>query len=71
MPVQSAKVKNGYLDHLRTLGVLETQLLPTVFNLLRIGIGGKPFSLDPWAVDEFEVPCMLLQSLFSLRRVVC
>lgn len=45
---QSAKVKNGYLDHLRTLRLVENHLLPTVFGLLHIGVAGKPLPLDAW-----------------------
>lgn len=57
VPTQSAKVKNGYLDQLRGTGAVETGLLPIVFNLLRVGVAGKPLPLDAWAVDEFLVSC--------------
>ncbi|KAF8317156.1 hypothetical protein DL93DRAFT_2055777 [Clavulina sp. PMI_390] len=51
----SAKVKNGYLDHLRSTGVVENKLLPAIFALLNIGFAGRPLPLDAWAVDEFMV----------------
>lgn len=54
---QSAKVKNGYLDALRSSSVVEKRLLPLLFMLLNIGASGKPFTLDVWSVDDFDVSC--------------
>ena len=54
---QSPRVKNGYIDDLRSSRMVEGYLLPTIFNFLNIGAGGKPFPLDMWAVDEFVVSC--------------
>lgn len=56
--LQSLKVKAGYIDQLRDLGLVTDHLLPTIFTLLGL-YGGIPkaFKLDIWAIDEFYLHC--------------
>lgn len=71
---QSPRVKNGYIDGLRSSRIVEGHLLPTIFNFLNIGAGGKPFPLDIWAVDEFVVSCescLPLQRLWREFNICC
>ena len=52
------KVKSGYSEHLQELGLVTTQLIPLVFNLLYLYGGvGKAVKLDVWSVDQFYVEC--------------
>ncbi|KAG9026368.1 hypothetical protein FRB95_008907 [Tulasnella sp. JGI-2019a] len=51
----SLKVKNNYLEELRNLEVLRTAFFPSILYLLDITRTGKPFNLDAWEVQEFDV----------------
>ncbi|KAG8876133.1 hypothetical protein FRB98_007445 [Tulasnella sp. 332] len=51
----SVKVKINYLEQLRNLEVLETTFFPNILHLLDVTGVGKPFNLDVWEVEEFDI----------------
>ncbi|KAG8853750.1 hypothetical protein FRB96_008004 [Tulasnella sp. 330] len=51
----SVKVKINYLEQLRNLEVLETTFFPNILHLLDVTGVGKPFNLDMWEVEEFDI----------------
>ncbi len=54
-------MKSGYIDQLRDLDLVGSQLLPTVFGILDLYGGmAKVFKLDIWDVDEFYLECEYL-----------
>ncbi|KAG8908895.1 hypothetical protein FRC01_007193 [Tulasnella sp. 417] len=65
----SIKVKNGYMDHLITAGLVETRLIPIIISSLALKGPTKPFPIDMWAVDEFYLD-MIDDSLPSRFRVL-
>ncbi|KAG8908878.1 hypothetical protein FRC01_007209, partial [Tulasnella sp. 417] len=65
----SIKVKNGYMDHLITAGLVETRLIPIIISSLDLKGPTKPFPIEMWAVDEFYLD-MLDDSLPSRFRVL-
>jgi hypothetical protein len=51
-------VRLSYIDQLRTLDIIGTSFIPNLLSLLGVDQGiPKSFKLDPWAVDEYFVPC--------------
>ncbi|RDX54789.1 hypothetical protein OH76DRAFT_1398200 [Lentinus brumalis] len=64
----SLKVKSGYIDQLRDLDLVGSQLLPTVFGILDLYGGmAKVFKLDIWDVDEFYLEFYAADTPLSLR----
>ncbi|TFY76325.1 hypothetical protein EWM64_g7687, partial [Hericium alpestre] len=52
----SLKVRSGYTEHLRDLGLISSHFVPTILTLLDLYSGpSKAFKLDGWAVDEFYI----------------
>ncbi|KAF9258177.1 hypothetical protein L218DRAFT_964691 [Marasmius fiardii PR-910] len=53
----SMKVRSGYIEQLRSLGIISTCFIPTVFTLLGLDRGGvvKAFKLNVWEVEEYYV----------------
>ncbi|TRM62271.1 hypothetical protein BD626DRAFT_558116 [Schizophyllum amplum] len=52
----SLKVRMGYIEQLRSLGVVDTYLMPNIIHMLQLDQGlARAFKLDMWAVDEFFV----------------
>ncbi|PIL27721.1 hypothetical protein GSI_10874 [Ganoderma sinense ZZ0214-1] len=64
----SLKVKSGYIDQLKDLDLVGSQLLPAVFGLLEL-YGGMPkaFKLELWDVDEFYFELYNSDTPLSLR----
>lgn len=55
---QSLRVRNGYIDQLRTLDLVSRHLLPSLCLILHIGHSRvKPPKLDLWEIDTFYIPC--------------
>lgn len=65
----SIKVKNGYMDHLITAGLVETRLIPIIISSLDLKGPNKPFPIEMWAVDEFYLD-MLDSSLPTRFQVL-
>jgi len=64
----SLKVKAGYIERLRILGLMSNDLFPSLLSILDVSTkSAKPFSVDNWAVDEFHVSLYDGSSSFSLR----
>ncbi|KAI0698055.1 hypothetical protein C8T65DRAFT_661197 [Cerioporus squamosus] len=64
----SLKVKSGYIDQLRDLDLVGSQLLPAVFGILDLYGGmAKVFKLDMWDVDEFYLELYAADTPLSLR----
>ncbi|KAF9255353.1 hypothetical protein L218DRAFT_1008664 [Marasmius fiardii PR-910] len=53
----SMKVHSGYIEQLRSLGIISTCFIPTVFTLLGLdrGVVVKAFKLNVWEVEEYYV----------------
>ncbi|KAF8329398.1 uncharacterized protein EI90DRAFT_3125180 [Cantharellus anzutake] len=49
------RIKQGYIEQLREAEVVDTGLLPSIFEILNVDKSGKPYLLDPWSLDEFYV----------------
>ncbi|OBZ77520.1 E3 ubiquitin-protein ligase listerin [Grifola frondosa] len=64
----SLKVKSGYTDQLRDLGLITSQFLPSILNILGL-YGGtvKAFKLDIWAIDQFYLDFYSPDSSMSLQ----
>ena len=57
------RVRNGYIDQLRTLDLVSRHLLPSLCLILHIGHSRvKPPKLDIWEIDTFYIPCKYLRS---------
>jgi hypothetical protein len=55
--LQSIKVKNGYSEQLNGSGLVENNLLPTIYTILDLWGGSKKaFKLEMWSIDEFYIP---------------
>ncbi|KAF8580184.1 hypothetical protein K439DRAFT_1357639 [Ramaria rubella] len=52
----SLKVKTAYVDQLRSLDLIGSYFLPSIFETLGVGSNRSPFKLDPWVVDEYWLP---------------
>lgn len=64
----SLKVKSGYIDQLRELGLVYDNLLPSIFTILGLYDGlPKAFKLDIWAIDEYYLDFYSPGSPLSLR----
>ncbi|KDQ10449.1 hypothetical protein BOTBODRAFT_36142 [Botryobasidium botryosum FD-172 SS1] len=64
----SLKVKAGYVERLRNLGLMSNDLLPSLLSILDVSTkSGKPFSVDNWAVDEFHISLYDGSSAAALR----
>jgi E3 ubiquitin-protein ligase listerin len=58
--MQSVRVRMGYTEHLRTLGIVSKTFIPNILGILDLYNGlysgpPKAFKLDIWAVDEFHL----------------
>ena len=59
------KVRLGYFNHMRSLGIVSQHFIPNIFDVLGLFTGGKRvFKLDVWAVDEFYLESMYTFLLF-------
>ncbi|KAI0056618.1 hypothetical protein BV25DRAFT_1995499 [Artomyces pyxidatus] len=64
----SMKVRSGYTEHLRDLGLVASHFIPLIIDLLDLHGGTrKSFKLDQWAVDEFYIELYEADSPLSVR----
>ncbi|CCM05109.1 uncharacterized protein FIBRA_07316 [Fibroporia radiculosa] len=64
----SLKVKSGYTDQLRDLGLVSEHLLPNLFSALGLYEGIlKAFKLDIWDIESFYLDSYSADSGMSLR----
>lgn len=55
-PVQSVKVRIGYIEQLRLLDIIPKYFMPNLLGLLGLDRGpSSSIKLDHWVVDEYHV----------------
>ncbi|GAA5970378.1 hypothetical protein JCM11641_001687 [Rhodosporidiobolus odoratus] len=51
----SPRIRSAYVEQLRNLDLVQTSLLPSLFNLLAINDRTRPFDLAPWSINDFHL----------------
>ncbi|EIW76996.1 hypothetical protein CONPUDRAFT_157270 [Coniophora puteana RWD-64-598 SS2] len=64
----SLKVRTGYVQHLRSLGVVGKNFIPHIFEVLNLFDGRrKPFKLSIWEVDGYHLDYYDPDDFLSIR----